>query len=178
MYSQTGLSDFFDDLKKAGQDIIDQGAAAVGIDKGGVIDKAATSAADIGKKAGILPGNTSGNGYIDNDTMNTIDKFVNTGGSTSGGTSSGTSSGAKPADPNLQIKRTTSSTGSASSTPANSQYVTKIPSGNGLLEKVNPLVTGGVATVISYMISKRLALSAAIGTGTMLAQQAYKFNRS
>lgn len=166
MITQNGLADIFDDIKAAGQGIIDEGAAAIGIEKGGVIDKAATTAADVAKKVGVVPGNPSGNGYIDEKTMNAVDKFVNPGGKSTGTTSGGTS----PANPGVQVRRTSNNTGTTTET-------TIMPS-NGVLEKVNPLVTGTAVAAVTFLISRRLALSAMVGTGALLAQQAYKFNRS
>ena len=76
MKTCNGLNDIFSDLGIDTQGIIDSAAEAVGIEKGGVIDKAVTTAADVGKKAGVIPGDASGNGYIDNSTIDVIDKFL------------------------------------------------------------------------------------------------------
>jgi len=45
------VGDAFDFITNAGQDLIDAGAAAVGIEKGGDIDKAVTQGAQIGRSA-------------------------------------------------------------------------------------------------------------------------------
>lgn len=186
--NRRGLYDIFEDLGIDTQGIIDSAAEAAGIEKGGVIDKAVTTAADVGKKAGVIPGDTSGNGYIDNSTFDVIDKF--TGGKKTGtgtqNTSTGTQNtgtGGQPT-PGLQTKRTSSNTGVAqtggsttSSGGSTAYQPTTLAQPTNLLEKVNPWWTGTGVTLASYFITKRLGLSAGIGGAALLSQQAYRVNR-
>jgi len=176
MYGQVGLSDGFD-LSQIGQGLIDTAANALGIEKGGVIDKTVTTAADVGKKVGVLPGNTSGDGYIDNDTFSTIDKIaggVKPGGSGGGGSQNIKESGVNP-------YRTGNNTGTAATNANTKTGGSAVPvvlaTPQNLLEKVNPTITGIVVGTVSYFITKRLGLSAAIGGGSAIAQHAYVFNR-
>lgn len=177
MITQNGLEDIFDDIAKVGQNIIDAGAQSIGIEKGGVIDKSVTTAADLGKKAGIVPGNTSGNGYIDEKTMDAAKKILGgsggTGSSSGGTTSSGTtsSSGGSGTSSGPTIKTGQTRGGSTDS------YQTSIDTAGGVVQKVNPAITGLAVGAIVYSITGKLTRSAVIGTGAMLAHQAYKFNR-
>lgn len=179
MKTSNGLSDFFDDIKAAGQDAIDYAAGQVGIEKGGVIDKAATTAADVGKKAGIIPGNSSGNGYIDNDTFEVIDKITGGTKKTAGSTGA-TSTGTPAATGTSATIRTSNNTGiapSSSERGTEAVYPATLDRSGGILQKVNPLWTGTAAALLTFWISRRPGMSAAVGGGVAVAQHAYNFNR-
>ncbi len=169
-----GMGDLFTDLQKMGQGIIDEGASAIGIEKGGAIDKAATTAADIAKKTTGV-GKTSGNGFIDNEDFATFDKI--TGGlKPAAATTTGAAKAANPAGTALDTtSRSTGSSGAAVS--PSSMTAGEIASSDNLLVKVNPLATGAVVTGAAFAISRRVGLSLLVGVGTLLAQQAYRANR-
>lgn len=179
MNTCNGLRDIFSDLGIDTQGIIDSAAEAVGIEKGGVIDKAVTTAADVGKKAGVIPGDASGNGYIDNSTFDVIDKFTGGTKSTGGGTSPNTTTSTTSAQPatGLVTKRTTNNSGIAQTGGSTTYQPTTLAQPTNLLEKVNPWWTGAGVTLVSYFITKRLGLSAGIGGAALLSQQAYRVNR-
>jgi len=177
MKTCNGLSDIFEDLGINTQGIIDSAAEAVGIEKGGVIDKAVTTAADVGKKAGVIPGDTSGNGYIDNSTFDVIDKFTGGGTNNAGsGTPVTTNTSTQPTT-GLVTRRTTNNSGIAQTGGSTPYQPTTLAQPTNLLEKVNPWWTGAGVTLVSYFITKRLGLSAGIGGAALLSQQAYRVNR-
>ena len=179
MKTCNGLNDIFSDLGIDTQGIIDSAAEAVGIEKGGVIDKAVTTAADVGKKAGVIPGDASGNGYIDNSTFDVIDKITGGTKSAGGGTSPNTTTSTTSTQPatGLVTKRTTNNSGIAQTGGSTTYQPTTLAQPTNLLEKVNPWWTGAGVTLVSYFITKRLGLSAGIGGAALLSQQAYRVNR-
>lgn len=168
MTTQNGLRDFFDDIAAGGQSVIDAAAEQVGIEKGGVIDKAITTAADVGKKTGVIPGKTSGNGYIDNETFDTIDKL------TGGGKKPAASTGTPKASGTNATIRTSNNSGIA---PTDKVYPAVLDSSGGILQKVNPLWTGVATAGLTFLVTRRLGVSAAVGGGVAIAQHAYNFNR-
>lgn len=183
MKTCNGLNDIFSDLGIDTQGIIDSAANAVGIEKGGVIDKAVTTAADVGKKAGVIPGDASGNGYIDNSTFDVIDKIAggtkNSGGGTNNagsGTPVNTNTATQPST-GLVTRRTSNNSGIAQTGGSTPYQPTTLAQPTNLLEKVNPWWTGAGVTLVSYFITKRLGLSAGIGGAALLSQQAYRVNR-
>lgn len=171
-----GMNDIFADLKQYGQDAIDAGASAVGIEKGSAIDKAATTAADIGKKVTGV-GQTSGNGYIDNQDFATIDKLTN-GLKPATATTTGVAKAASPTGTALDTtSRNTGSTGVAVSPSSVTPSSGVIATSDNLLVKVNPLATGAVVTGGMFAITRRVGLSLLVGVGSLMAQQAYRANR-
>lgn len=151
MYNQPlsdGLAfDLFDSVQKVGQDIIDTAAGAVGIEKGGAIDQAVTTAANVGRDVGVIPDvNAAADMVIDAVTGAVVPK-------------SQASPGSRPV-----------STASPGVTPgsATTPGVTPPAGDQGFLEKIPAVGYGAAAGGATYLATKSFIGSAVVGVGTTI----------